>query len=254
MEKNKNNKNQKIGFIKYSKENLKYLYKDIVLSSSFIFFSSTKPILSLRNGAWYVFIWYIISLLLLLELSCFNANYNIECKVKKKWHKRHGFNNKTKEEKNRIINNKKAKIELGGWTFLIIKLLVSIFFQLFLAAIAIKHQFNDYSNYMNSEKSLFLGIFMDTFVITVCTGYYSLIMDKVKAVKGFRNKILSLNMPDISDGHFLKNIAWNIISLFLLAYALIYSFNEFSVFMPIVMGGLYVIFLLIPIKDEICDN
>lgn len=254
MGKNRNNKNCKISFFKYTKENLKYLYKDIIFSSIFIIFSSTKPILSLKNGAWYVLIWYIISLLLLLAGCCFNANYNIECRAKKKWHNRHGYKNLTDGEINKIKNYKKATIELGGWTFLLIKVSVSLFFLILFMAIALKHQFDDYSYYMNNEKSFYFGIFMDTFVITVCIGYYSLIIDKIKTVKGFKNKLLSIIMLDITDGHFLKKIFCNLIALSLLIYALIYSFNEFSIFMPIIIGGLYVIFLLIPVKDETCHN
>lgn len=254
IEKNRNNKNCKISFIEYTKENLKYLYTEIIFSSIFIIFSSTKPILSLNNGAWYVLIWYVISLLLHLAGCCFNANYNIESRAKKKWHNRHGYKNLTDREINNIKNYKKANIELGGWTLLLIKVLVSIFFQFILVTIALKHQFEDCDNYMRNENNFFFGIFMDTFVITVCMGYYSLIIDKIKTVKGLKNKILSVIMLDISDGHFIKKIFCNLIALSLLIYALIYSFNEFSIFMPIIIEGLYVIFLLIPVKDETCTN
>jgi hypothetical protein len=192
MGKTKNSKIRKVGFLEYLKKNLKYLYKDIVLSGIFIILSSTKPVLSLSNGAWYVLLWYIISLFSLLEVCRYNFNYNIECKAKKKWHTRHGYKNQTKEEKSKIINYKKANVELGGWTFLWIKILVSLLFQIIFIVIAIKHQFNDYNNYMNSEKNFFFGVFMDTFVITICTGYYSLIIDNMRVAKGFRGKILSI--------------------------------------------------------------
>ena len=85
---NKSKKYKKSFFV-YLIESMIVMYKEIVISIFFIISSSSQPIFSVKNGAVWVLLCYIISLFLLLSGCYYNYRYNEEGMRKKKWHHRH---------------------------------------------------------------------------------------------------------------------------------------------------------------------
>ena len=244
---NKSKKYKKSFFV-YLIESMIVMYKEIVISIFFIISSSSQPIFSVKNGAVWVLLWYIISLFLLLSGCYFNYRYNEEGMRKKKWHRRHGFDETmTEKQKNEIKWFKKANIELGGWTFLLIKVSMAILLEAIMLGISLMHQFSNYENYMENEKMFFVGVFIDTLVTTVASGYYSIIIDVASGVIGFKNKVRAI--LNVFEKNLIKNIFYHLISLALLVFVVVYSFNEFSWYTPFVLGVLYIIFLAMPVKD-----
>lgn len=71
-------------YFAYSIGSIKVMYKDIVISIFFIISSSSEPIFSIKNGAVWVMLWYIISLFLLISGCYFNVRYNEKGIQKKK--------------------------------------------------------------------------------------------------------------------------------------------------------------------------
>lgn len=221
--------------------------KDIVISIFFIISSSGEPIFSIKNGAVWVLLWYIISLFLLISSCYFNARYNEKGMQKKKWHRRHGFaETMTEKQKNEIKWFRKANIELGGWMFLMIKVVTALLLEAIMVGISLMHQFSNYENYMENEKMFFVGISIDTLAITVLGGYYSIIIDAASNTSGMKNKVRAI--LNVFEGRLIKKIFYHLISLAILGYAVIYSFNEFSLYAPIMLGVLYIMFLAVPVK------
>ena len=193
-------------------------------------------------------LWYIISFFCLISVCYYNDRYNDESIRKKKYHRRHGFDEKvTEKQKNRIKWFIKADIEQGGWTFLMIKVLTAILLEAVMIGIALMCQFSDFEDYIENERMFFMGVFIDTLVVTIAGGYYSIIIDAASGVKGIKNKVHAI--LNVFEGTLIKKIFWHLVSLVLLGYAVEYSFNEFSWYAPIGLGILYVIFLAIPVKD-----
>lgn len=241
-------KNLKKSFFVYLVESIKVMYKEIVISIFFIISSSSQPIFSVKNGAVWVLLWYIISLFLLLSGCYYNYRYNEEGMRKKRWYRRHGFDDMmTEKQKNEIRWFKKVNIELGGWTFLLIKVSIAFLLEAIMLGVSLMHQFSDYENYMENDQMFFIGVFIDTLVITVASGYYSIIIDVASDVIGFKNKVRAI--LNAFEGNVIKKIFCHLISLALLVYAVVYSFNEFSWYAPFVLGVLYIIFLAMPVKD-----
>ena len=219
---------------------LKGSIRDFAVSVFFIICSTSTPIFSSKNGAIWILVWYLISYVVMLY-SCVNQEeYNRAIKRENNYNRRH---NKRKEQ---IKRKKKWAIEPGGWNFIIIKIATASIFGIIMIIISYIHQLQNYNQYIENEKNFFLGIWFDTYVITVCVGYYNLIVDVIKNNKGVRCKIVGvLNLL----GESVKNRILNIVLFIIWIVALSYSFNEFSIFdSPVnyIIGFLYIIVLAIP--------
>lgn len=153
----------------------------------------------------------------------------------------------TEKQKNEIKWFKKANIELGGWTFLVIKVVIALLLGIIMMGISLMHQFSNYENYMEYEKKFFVAVHIDTLAITVLGGYYSIIIDAASNASGIKNKVCAI--WNVFEGRLIKKIICHLISLAMLEYAVIYSFNEFSIYASIMLGVLYIMFLAIPVKD-----
>lgn len=128
-----------------------------------------------------------------------------------------------------------------------IKISIALLLEALMIGISLIHQSFNYENYMENEKMFFVGVLIDTLAITVAGGYYSVIIDIICNINGIKNKIrIILN---VFEGNLIKRIFWHLISLVLLGYVVVYSFNEFSWYAPFVLGVLYILFLAIPVKD-----
>jgi len=240
-------KNQE-NFIAYLFKSTKVMCKDIVISIFFIISSSSEPIFSIKNGAVWVLLWYIISFLLLILICYFNVMYNEKSKQKKKWHRRHGYDETiTEKQKNEIKWFKKANIELGGWTFVAAKLVTALLFMSIISAISVMRQSFNYENYMENEKNFFTGLFFDTLAITVVGAYYSISVDEASKTRGMKNKVYAI--WNLFKGRLITKIFFLLTFLAILVLTVIYSFNEFTLFSPILLGISYVVFSFIPIKD-----
>lgn len=207
------------------------------MSVLFIVCSTSTPIFSIRNGAVWVLVWYLISFGLMLYSCVSQEEYNKAIKRENHYNKRHNKNKKRK---------KKWIIEIGGWNFTGIKILTASILGIIMMIISYMHQLQNYSKYMENEKNFFNGIWIDTYIITFCVGYYNLIVDVLRNNKGFKCRI---------EGVFSllgKNIGkriLNIITFVIWIAALCYSFNEFSIFgnpEKYIIGFLYIIVLCIP--------
>lgn len=248
ISKSKTMKNTQKNFLSYLFESMKVMYKDIVISIFFIISSSTTPIFSIKNGAVWVLLWYIISFFLLVSGCYYNYRYNEEGIRKKKWYRRHGFDETmTEKQKNEIKWFKKANIELGGWTFLLIKVSMALLLEAPMIGVSLVHQLSNHENYMENERMFFVGVLIDTLAITVAGGYYSIIIDAASGIVGIKNKIRAI--LNVFEGNLIKKLFYHLISLVFLRYAVIYSFNEFSWYAPFVLGVLYMVFLAVPVKD-----
>lgn len=239
---------QQIKFIPFCKKNIKYLYKDMLISCVFILLSSTTPVLSLSNSAWCVLLWYVMSVGLLLILNWRQTCCNVQNKIKRKLLKKYHYRkNLTSKEKKRIVNYKNTKVEFDGWVFVGIKLSVAFMFVPILYLIALILQFTNYSNYMLNQKNFFVNFFMSTLVTTMFVVYYNLIINEVKKNKGVKNRLKSLFI--YTNTSLIKRILGNLLLYLMLLYAFIYSLFSFTI-APLFVGVLYVCTLLIPIKDE----
>ena len=88
----------------FLQKNIKYLYKDMLISCIFILLSSTTPVLSLSNSAWFVLLWYVMSVGLLLILNWIETCCNVQNKIKRKLLKKYHYRkNLTSKEKKRIV-------------------------------------------------------------------------------------------------------------------------------------------------------
>lgn len=240
---------QQIKFIPFCKQNIKYLYKDMLISCVFILLSSTTPVLSLSNSAWCVLLWYVMSVGLLLILNWLQTCCNVQNKIKRKCLKKYHYRkNLTSKEKERIVNYKEEKIEFGGWKFIAMKLFAACVFALIFLPISLGLQFFDFNNYMYEQKNFFVSFFMSTFVTTLFTAYYSIIITEVKEKKGIKNRLKALFI--YTNTSLVKRIFGNLLLYLMLLYAFIYSLFSFTIFAPLFVGVVYVYTLLIPIKDE----
>lgn len=188
-------------------------------------------------------LWYFISLFFLVSGAFLNHKWNEEGIRKKKWHHRHGFGEEmTDEQKNKIKYFKKADIGLGDWTFLLIKVSTALFFEIAMLGISFFFECDT-----NNEGRLFTGILFDTLAVTVAAGYYNIVLDAASGIAGIKNKIWAI--LNVFEGNLARKVFWHLVSLALLGCAVIYSFNEFTLYAPGVLGISYVIFLAVPIKD-----
>lgn len=240
---------QQIKFIPFCKKNIKYLYKDMLISCIFILLSSTTPVLSLSNSAWFVLLWYVMSVGLLLILNWIETCCNVQNKIKRKLLKKYHYRkNLTSKEKKRIVNYKNTKVEFGGWTFFAVKFSVACIFVLIFLPISLGLQFFDFNNYVHEQKNFFVSFFMSTFVTTLFTAYYSIIVNEVKEKKGIKNRLKALFI--YANKSLVKRIFGNLLLYLMLLYAFIYSLFSFTIFAPLFVGVVYVCTLLMPIKDE----
>lgn len=87
----------------------------------------------------------------------------------------------------------------------------------------------------------------DTFISSVGIPYYNLVFNRIKDARGIENKIIAV--LDIVQGNIIKKIIINLLSISALVGSLIYSWGEFSLCQPAIIGTLYIIFLVMPSKE-----
>lgn len=210
--------------------------KDLAMSVFFIVCSTSTPIFSSRNGAIWVLGWYLISFVIMLYSCVSQEEYNGAIKRENKYNKKHHY----KERK------QKWRIETGGWNFTGIKIATASILGIIMIFISCLHQFQNYNQYMKNEKDFFLGIGIDTYIITFCVGYYNLIVDVLSNNKGIKRRMGGiLNLL----GKSARKRILNITAFAIWIAALCYSFNEFSLFgnpANYIIGFLYIIVLCIP--------
>ena len=64
----------------------------------------------------------------------------------------------TEKQKNEIKWFKKANIELGGWTFLLIKVSMALLLEAPMIGVSLVHQLSNHENYMENERMFFVGV------------------------------------------------------------------------------------------------
>lgn len=213
---------------------MKKQYKDAFMSMIFIIMSGKEPFFSPHNPAILVLVWYMLAFFV-FTLSSY---YKYLDQIRESNEAGKNGQGKTVRKTNPVSN----------WGFLAIKMGFSCLFQMLFMGIALIWQSVDFDGYMMNGRDYFMTIFMDTLVITVVTAYYSIIIDAASKVKGVRNKIKA--MYHVFQLNSIKNFLTHVAAIIFLVIALIYSYNEFSTFCPIIFGVLSVIYLLCPIKDE----
>lgn len=229
------------------KEFFKEQKKDFLVSYLFIFMSSSVPVISIMNGAFWVFLWYTFSIVIALYAYISQSECNKGVKRAKHYMKKHGYTVKTNIPK-RFSN------EIGGFSFVFMQFGVAMLFGVILCCFATVYQFYDYSEYMKEYKQLCLGIFVDTYVVTFCNVYRMIISDLL-LVPGWKQKIDKL-LHVFCNGSVLKTIVSHVCAILIVLVALRYFFtNEFSgLFGPTlrkVIGTIYIVYMFKDLKDII---
>ena len=218
-------------------------WDDVLLSYLFIALSSSQPIFSLTNGAIWVFLWYTLSVVLSLYIFISQSEYNDALKRGNRFSKKHP---------NYIVEKRqKFSGENGGWNSLAAQLLCAIVVYIPVGISSLISQIKCFDNYMDTCKDFYVGIFVDTYILTFCNIYYKGIILDIISAAGWKNKI------DIFlhtfQGSKKRNLIMHIVSLLIMARALMYYFTkEFSgLFNPVlrtIMGFIYILYLLIDVK------
>lgn len=225
------------------REHLKTFFRiqgcDFLISYIFIFLSSSKQILSLTNGAIWVFLWYTLSILTSWYMHINQFEYNTGIKKATRFSKKH--------PKYTVEKRGKFSAEIGGWNFIGAQFICASVVLIVLYIFAIINQGRSLSNYLDKYKDLCVGIFADTYIIVFFTIYYKGFIGDLILISGWKNKINYFFHT--FDGIKTKNFFIHIFSLMIIIFALIYYFsNEFSGLFDAasrrIMGLFYILYMM----------
>lgn len=225
---------------------LQFEWKNIILSYFFIVLSSSRPFISSMNGAIYVAVWYSFAVFLSIKVYIDQSDYIMRKKRGKHYFKKH----KEMVEKGSIFIP-----QIGGWNAIAMQLLVAIVFYLIEIPISLYLQFKNMDIYQKVYKSLFVGVFADTYIVVFCNGVISMfidyIYDCVNSRTRLKEKILNAN---------LKKIIVFIVLVIVLILAFVYYFNnefkglsEDRSIVRRVAGSIYILFMTWPLFKCIKD-
>lgn len=259
-------KNKLKGYEGLTKEDKKILFREYLNSQSwsiifyvlFIILSSAYPVISWNNGALYVLSWYLISLCVgdLVYISQKNIrkkaeHYESELSDPK--------DKNEKETLETIINEFPA--ERGGWTLLEMQIFVGLFIACILLFICTPMQLIDNVQYSMHFSSFFLGILIDTLLVTIMTAAVYCEIDDVKtiflydkrhkssATGGIKSKRFSIKCTIPLIVMFACFIGWVVCSAIFEFNGVVYQLlGEKG---QMLLGVAYIIFMVTPIIREL---
>lgn len=218
---------------------------DILISYIFILMSSSKVFFSFRNGALWVLVWYICSLL----LSCYTYVNQIEYNVGRKRAKHY-----SKKHPNCIMQKSVGfSPEIGGWTLLGSQFLCALPLTIGLGMFAFIYQNFYYETYMMEYKDFCIGLALDTYVLVFFLIYFTGFWSEMRHIHGAKNKVKAFLVA--FPGSKCKNIVVHLAAVIICVFALRhYLLNEFSgLFNGVarnVIGIVYILYMILP-KEEI---
>ena len=221
---------------------LKENKNDLIISFFFIILSTSTPVLSIKNTAIWVLLWYLLSFGYTMHRYVSQEAYNKKIKRENHYNKRHKTNKKRK---------KQWKNDTMEWDFLGIKLLNALLFGVIMLIISQIHQWQNYYSYMKNEKDFFSGIWNDIGMVTICTLYYNIIVDAIRNNKD--SKCIKKNILSLFGTNIWESMITYIFLAFLCVKTLYCSFNEFSIFgnpLNYIWGGIYILVLVKPFKNK----
>lgn len=229
------NKKQKILL---KKDYIKSEWKNFLISYIFILLSSSKPFLSITNGAIFVFIWYTLSILLAIVAYVSQNDYMYSKKRAVKYSKKH---TNTNVEKGSYFSP-----EIGGWNFIAMQLLIAVLFYCVTIPISFYLQFKNFDTYQANYRNFFIGVFADTYIVVFFTGILQCLVDFVYDCSNHR-----VNIKTTFKIKTFKDLISCISSIVIVVAALIYYFNHefeglFGNTGKNIMGIIYIIYMLSP--------
>lgn len=227
------------------KDYFKYECKNLLLSYIFIIFSSSTPFFSCENNAIWVLIWFTISVFFTIHIYVNQNDYMVKKKKARKYFRRH---------KNQQEGTGASYFpHIGGWNFIGMQLLVALLFCVALALISFYLQSKNLESYKIEYMNRFVGIFMDTYIVT----FFNIILQFIIAfIYDYAKDRVTLK--NIASSLKSKDIAIYAGSIIILIIALTYYFNrEFEgLFGDIgrkIMGSIYIIFMIYPLIKCLVD-
>lgn len=221
------------------KNYIRYEWKNILVSYIFIVLSSSRPVISSKNGAIFVAAWYSLVILLSVEGYVNQCDYMSRNKKLKKYFKKH------KEEKIEKLRN--FYPEIGGWHLIGMQMLGASLVYIVALPISLYLQFKNLTIYKDVYVNLFVGILADTYIIAFYNIILQIFIEFIYDCVDNRTTIKKTVMKAT-----LKNVICFVAMIIILVMAFAYYFNnEFAgLFGDIsrrVVGIIYILFILLPL-------